>query len=196
METLLAAIQWILDFAWPAAGDYAVDADRVLGYMIPVLAIPPSIAMACVLERKRPIENHESREARATIHTEWALVAIMATLGIFVQIFLFVAFGRGATIIGGPLFYIEPESIAGFIALAFVYALYIDCAKYWMHRISHMVPALWALHSFHHSAERLTLATGGRHHVIESLLLAPLLFIALMIFQVPEKVMARSRSSS
>jgi sterol desaturase/sphingolipid hydroxylase (fatty acid hydroxylase superfamily) len=59
-----------------------------------------------------------------------------------------------------------------------------------MHRISHVVPALWALHSFHHSAERLTLATGGRHHVIENILLAPMFFIALMIFQVPEKVMA------
>jgi len=36
--------------------------------------------------------------------------------------------------------------------------------KYWLHRLSHVIPLLWALHSFHHSAESVTIITGARHH--------------------------------
>jgi sterol desaturase/sphingolipid hydroxylase (fatty acid hydroxylase superfamily) len=76
------------------------------------------------------------------------------------------------------------------MALVIVYALYIDCTKYWMHRLTHMIPLLWAIHSFHHSAECLTMATGVRHHWAETIVLAPLLFLTLMLFQVPEHILS------
>ncbi|MBV9620780.1 MAG: sterol desaturase family protein, partial [Gammaproteobacteria bacterium] len=34
--------------------------------------------------------------------------------------------------------------------------------SYWLHRLEHAVPALWALHQFHHSADRMTLMTSAR----------------------------------
>jgi sterol desaturase/sphingolipid hydroxylase (fatty acid hydroxylase superfamily) len=34
--------------------------------------------------------------------------------------------------------------------------------RYWMHRLEHAVPAFWALHKFHHSAESLSLLTSAR----------------------------------
>lgn len=34
--------------------------------------------------------------------------------------------------------------------------------QYWMHRIEHAIPALWALHRFHHSAESMSLLTSAR----------------------------------
>lgn len=34
--------------------------------------------------------------------------------------------------------------------------------RYWMHRIEHAIPALWALHKFHHSAESMSLLTSAR----------------------------------
>ncbi len=34
--------------------------------------------------------------------------------------------------------------------------------QYWMHRLEHAIPALWALHKFHHSAERMSLLTSAR----------------------------------
>jgi sterol desaturase/sphingolipid hydroxylase (fatty acid hydroxylase superfamily) len=148
------------------------------------------VFLASILERKRPIENHDSQEARATIRTEWMLVAFMATIGIFVEIALFVVFGRVAMVTGGPLLYLEAQSVFGSMALVIVYALYIDCAKYWMHRLSHKIPLLWAMHSFHHSAECLTVATGARHYWAEKIALAPLLFLTLMLFQVPAHIMA------
>ena len=190
MGPIVAGIQWILDFIWPSAGLYGVDANRVLGFTIPVVVIIPTVLLATILERKRPIENHDTQEARATIRTELMLVAVMATIGIFLEIVLFIVFGRAAMAIGGPLLYLEAQSVFGSMALVIVYALYIDCAKYWMHRLSHMIPLLWAMHSFHHSAECLTMATGARHHWAEKIALAPLFFLTLMLFQVPEHILS------
>ena len=190
MGPIVAGIQWILDFIWPSAGLYGVDANKVLEFTIPVVVIIPTVLLATILERKRPIENHDTQEARATIRTEWMLVAFMATIGIFLEIVLFIVFGRAAMAIGGPLLYLEAQSVFGSMALVIVYALYIDCAKYWMHRLSHMIPLLWAMHSFHHSAECLTMATGVRHHWAETIALAPLLFLTLMLFQVPEHILS------
>jgi sterol desaturase/sphingolipid hydroxylase (fatty acid hydroxylase superfamily) len=34
--------------------------------------------------------------------------------------------------------------------------------RYWMHRLEHAIPALWALHKFHHSAESMSLLTSAR----------------------------------
>jgi sterol desaturase/sphingolipid hydroxylase (fatty acid hydroxylase superfamily) len=190
MGTIVAGIQWILDFICPSASLYGVDAIRVLEFTIPVAAIVPIVFLGAILERIRPIENHDTPEARATIHTEWMLVAFMATIGIVLQILQFIVFGRTAAAIGGPLLYLEPQSVLGSMALVIVYALYIDCAKYWMHRLSHRIPLLWAVHSFHHSAECLTVATGARHHWAETIVLAPLLFLTVTLFQVPEHLMA------
>ena len=190
IRPVVAGIQWILDFIWPSAGVYGVDANLVLGFTIPMLALIPLVLIATPLERIRPIENHGSQEARATIRTEWMLVAFMATIGIFLQIVVFIGIGRAAMVIGGPLLYLEAQSVFGSMALVIVYALYIDCAKYWMHRLTHMIPLLWAIHSFHHSAECLTMATGVRHHWAETIVLAPLLFLTLMLFQVPEHILS------
>ena len=117
---IVAGIQWILDFIWPSAGLYGVDMNRVLGFTIPVVAIIPTVLLATILERKRPIENHDTQEARATIRTEWMLVAFMATIGIFLEIVLFIVFGRAAMVIGGPLLYLEAQSVFGTMALVIV----------------------------------------------------------------------------
>jgi sterol desaturase/sphingolipid hydroxylase (fatty acid hydroxylase superfamily) len=34
--------------------------------------------------------------------------------------------------------------------------------KYWMHRMEHAIPAFWALHKFHHSADRMSILTSMR----------------------------------
>jgi sterol desaturase/sphingolipid hydroxylase (fatty acid hydroxylase superfamily) len=51
--------------------------------------------------------------------------------------------------------------------------------SYWMHRLEHTIPALWALHKFHHSADRMSMLTSARQTqlakgVEEVLLLIPL----------------------
>jgi sterol desaturase/sphingolipid hydroxylase (fatty acid hydroxylase superfamily) len=43
---------------------------------------------------------------------------------------------------------------------------------YWTHRISHIVPALWELHKYHHSATEMTVVTVYRAHPLDSALYA------------------------
>ena len=40
--------------------------------------------------------------------------------------------------------------------------LFQSCLQYWMHRMEHAIPALWALHKFHHSADRMSILTSAR----------------------------------
>ena len=39
-----------------------------------------------------------------------------------------------------------------------------DFFNYWLHRINHAVPALWALHRFHHDERHVSAATALRAH--------------------------------
>ena len=40
--------------------------------------------------------------------------------------------------------------------------LFQSFVSYWIHRLEHAVPALWALHKFHHSADRMSILTADR----------------------------------
>ena len=53
-----------------------------------------------------------------------------------------------------------PGMIAGFIA----FALCMDLSQYLFHRAEHAIPALWALHSLHHSDRHFDASTGLLHH--------------------------------
>jgi sterol desaturase/sphingolipid hydroxylase (fatty acid hydroxylase superfamily) len=58
-----------------------------------------------------------------------------------------------------------------------------SCINYWMHRLEHTIPALWALHKFHHSADRMSILTSERRTqlakgVEEGLLFIPLIFLS------------------
>ena len=48
-----------------------------------------------------------------------------------------------------------------------------DLGYYLFHRASHTIPALWAFHKVHHSAEMLTPLTAGRVHPVEMALSEP-----------------------
>jgi len=51
-----------------------------------------------------------------------------------------------------------------------------DLAMYWWHRLQHANRFLWALHSVHHSQEKLNLFTASRRHPLENLMLDVLIF--------------------
>jgi sterol desaturase/sphingolipid hydroxylase (fatty acid hydroxylase superfamily) len=42
------------------------------------------------------------------------------------------------------------------------FLLFPSLVQYWAHRIEHAIPALWALHKFHHSADRMSILTSAR----------------------------------
>jgi sterol desaturase/sphingolipid hydroxylase (fatty acid hydroxylase superfamily) len=60
-----------------------------------------------------------------------------------------------------------------------------DLYTYTIHRLKHAIPFLWAMHSFHHSANSLTLVTGARHLWMETVMTSAILPIMPILFQVP-----------
>lgn len=80
-----------------------------------------------------------------------------------------------------------PLPLLGFTVFA---ALATDFATWVTHVLGHRVPALWALHKLHHSAEVLTPATAFRHHpaywavdaVVDAAIAGPALGVAYWAF--------------
>jgi sterol desaturase/sphingolipid hydroxylase (fatty acid hydroxylase superfamily) len=66
---------------------------------------------------------------------------------------------------------IDGFSYAQVMAL-FTFSLFVlsDFTRYWLHRLLHHVPWLWAFHQVHHSAKVLNPLTFYRVHPVESLL--------------------------
>jgi sterol desaturase/sphingolipid hydroxylase (fatty acid hydroxylase superfamily) len=57
--------------------------------------------------------------------------------------------------------------------------------SYWVHRLEHAIPALWALHKFHHSADRLTILTTARQTQLTKGLESGLMFLPMGLFTAP-----------
>lgn len=58
------------------------------------------------------------------------------------------------------------------IPLVYTLVLFLidDASRYWLHRLMHRVPVLWAFHRLHHTAETLTPFTVLRTHPVEGVL--------------------------
>jgi sterol desaturase/sphingolipid hydroxylase (fatty acid hydroxylase superfamily) len=66
-----------------------------------------------------------------------------------------------------------------------VYALLIDFAEYWRHRLQHRFHWWWALHAVHHSQRRMSFWTDDRNHVVDGLLQAVWLTVVAHLIGVP-----------
>ena len=68
------------------------------------------------------------------------------------------------------------------VALAF---LVMDAVGYWMHRLMHASPLLWAFHRIHHSQQRLTVLTNFRFHFVEVALFGLATFVPGLLLKAP-----------
>jgi sterol desaturase/sphingolipid hydroxylase (fatty acid hydroxylase superfamily) len=66
-----------------------------------------------------------------------------------------------------------------------VLVLFQSFISYWMHRLEHAIPALWALHKFHHSADRMSIFTSQRRTVLAKGMEEALLFIPALLLTDP-----------
>ena len=63
------------------------------------------------------------------------------------------------------------RSCSGQQVLTFVlYAIILDFADYWRHRLSHMFRWWWALHSLHHAQRQMTFWSDDRNHLLDDLI--------------------------
>jgi sterol desaturase/sphingolipid hydroxylase (fatty acid hydroxylase superfamily) len=51
-----------------------------------------------------------------------------------------------------------------------LYAVILDCADYWRHRVSHRIKWWWALHSVHHAQRQMTFWSDDRNHLLDDVI--------------------------
>ncbi|MEQ8263444.1 archaeosortase/exosortase family protein [Pseudohaliea sp.] len=101
---------------------------------------------------------------------------------------LFVAGGiASALVFSGSLTGVAAELDGGLVGglglplavEAILVFLFLDCWRYWEHRLFHEVPLLWRLHLVHHSDTGVDVTTAQRHHPLEGMLTSVLMLILL-----------------
>jgi sterol desaturase/sphingolipid hydroxylase (fatty acid hydroxylase superfamily) len=143
------------------------------------------ILLSRQLERRWPIEANQRRsdvldDWKATgvqLALAWSLGPLSSACGLAIV----AACGGGLIPLRADGWWFVP-SLVGFI-------LFGDLYRYAVHRVQHAVPFLWAMHSFHHSAEALTFVTGARHHWLERVIVAAFLPVMGIMFQIPTPIL-------
>ncbi len=132
--------------------------------------------MLCLpLEHWRPVERWHSRRAVLTD----VLYTVIQRVGIL-PLVTFVGFYEVQVTLNAFLAdhgYVPPtlEGALPFLlgrpVLTFVlYAIILDFADYWRHRISHRIGWWWALHSLHHAQRQMTFWSDDRNHLLDDLI--------------------------
>ncbi len=60
-----------------------------------------------------------------------------------------------------------------------------DFLGYWVHRLEHSVPSLWAYHVVHHDLTRLHILRGTREHFVTTIVRSTLIFFPLLVLGAP-----------
>ena len=91
---------------------------------------------------------------------------------------------------GGGLI-VLPSSGWGLVLAAAIYLLAMDLAEYAFHRAQHAIPALWAMHSLHHSDPHFDSTTSARHFWAEPVIKSLTVWLAVgVLFKVSPAIVA------
>ncbi len=134
-----------------------------------------TFALCVPLERWRPVERWPDNKAVAVD----AFYTVLSRVGIL-PLFTFVLFYRAQVALNGwiadqglvpiTLERLFPILLGQPVVTFAVYAVILDCADYWRHRLSHRLRWWWALHSLHHAQRQMTFWSDDRNHVLDDLI--------------------------
>jgi sterol desaturase/sphingolipid hydroxylase (fatty acid hydroxylase superfamily) len=134
-----------------------------------------TFAVCLPLERWRPVERWPDSKA------VWvdAFYTVVSRVGVL-PLVTFVLFYRAQVALNGWMAdqgWVPPTlerllpGLLGHQALVFVlYAIILDFADYWRHRVSHRIGWWWALHSLHHAQRQMTFWSDDRNHLLDDLI--------------------------
>ncbi|MEA2741547.1 MAG: hypothetical protein QOH05_4854 [Acetobacteraceae bacterium] len=143
--------------------------------MYGVAQVVVTFAVCLPLEYWRPVERWPNSQA------VWvdAAYTVLSRVGIL-PLVTYVLFYRAQVLVSGWMAdqgIVPPtlESVFPFLlgqqVLTFVlYAIILDFAEYWRHRLSHMFRWWWALHSLHHAQRQMTFWSDDRNHLGDDLI--------------------------
>ena len=147
-------------------------------------------AVCVPLERWRPVERWPDTRAVGVD----VLYTVISRVGIL-PLFTFVLFYQAQVALNGwlaehgwvpPMLELLFPSLLGRPIVTFVcYAVILDFADYWRHRISHMVGWWWALHSLHHAQRQMTFWSDDRNHLLDDIIAAIWFAVIALLIGVP-----------
>jgi sterol desaturase/sphingolipid hydroxylase (fatty acid hydroxylase superfamily) len=139
------------------------------------LQVAVMYAICVPLERWRPVERWPNQKAVGVD----VLYTVISRVGIL-PLFTFVLFYQAQLALNGwladhgwvpPMLEIVFPLLLGHPVVTFVlYAIILDFADYWRHRISHRLGWWWALHSLHHAQRQMTFWSDDRNHLLDDII--------------------------
>jgi sterol desaturase/sphingolipid hydroxylase (fatty acid hydroxylase superfamily) len=148
--------------------------------LLVVLIIIAMIGIAIILERRWPIADTPISE----VIEDWKLVSVNLALTTLLAPLTTVCSGIILSTLGHGWIHLPTHGYWYFVSLIILVVI-SDLYTYTFHRLQHAIPFLWAMHSFHHSANALTFVTGARHFWMERVLSSAILPIMPILFLVP-----------
>lgn len=133
-----------------------------------------------ILEKTWPIAPVSGDEFRA----DWLAVIVSVGLEHLFAPLAAISAGAIASYAGLGWIKLPTEGYWWYVSFALV-VVALDIYKYTFHRLQHAIPLLWAMHSFHHSANGITFITGARHFWLERVLSDAFLPIMAILFRIP-----------
>ncbi|MDE8347890.1 MAG: sterol desaturase family protein [Acidocella sp.] len=155
-----------------------------------MFAVIVTYAVCWPLEALFPVERWASRKAVGvdvlyTILNRVGVVPIVSFL-LFYQ--LQVAF-TGSLVDWGfvlPDLEMWVPALFGHPVITFlIYALILDFADYWRHRLSHTFRAWYALHALHHAQRQMSFWSDDRNHILDDLISFVWFFIVGLAIGIP-----------
>ena len=150
-------------------------------WCVPAVAVIVWAAWFC--ERKFPATD----QPMAAVLLDWKLAATRFGID---QLIFPVAGASGIMIVnvmGGGWVHLRSDGWWFLFSVAAV-ILVTDFWGYIAHRALHKFPALWAMHSLHHSAETLSIITGVRHFWLEDAIHTAVFPVLGIVFKIPPEV--------
>lgn len=148
--------------------------------LLVALVVIAMVSIARILERRWPIAVTPASE----VIEDWKLVSVNLALSYLLAPLTAVGSGVILSATGHGWIHLPLYGYWYFVSII-ILAVISDLYTYIFHRLQHAVPFLWAMHSFHHSANALTLLTGARHLWMERVMTSAVLPIMPILFQIP-----------
>ena len=148
-----------------------------------ILIFTTFVCIARILERKWPI----AETALPEVIDDWKVVSANLSLTWVLVPLTTVSSGLIFSALGRGWIHLPMHGYWYFVSIV-ILAVISDLYSYSFHRLQHAVPFLWAMHSFHHSANALTFVTGARHFWLERVISSGILPIIPILFLVPPEM--------
>ncbi len=160
-------------FGWMAWEELSFDWALVCVYGM--FAVLLTYAVCWPLEALFPVERWASRKAVAVD----VFYTILSRVGV-IPVVSFLLFYQLQVVVNGALVdhgFVPPmlETLIPFLfghplVTFFVYALILDFADYWRHRLSHSFRVWYALHALHHAQRQMSFWSDDRNHVLDDMI--------------------------